>query len=640
MGVIGARTGSRAGWWLVLAPAYVVPVLFHAAVGDFILSYELAWAAAVFGLICGRAGRTWSLPARWQVPLVYWAAVIAVTWPIVVLREADFHWSMLSVYHSATSALGGPPPVVASLVIVMALAQLLGILLLDTCCATFDPADRTRFEAWVVMPLFVSALASSALSIYQGAVDLSFLSRDPWPLWERAAGGLADSNASGAIAAFWGCVAFVLVGRWTLPRLAMAAGLTATIGAGVWATGSRSALLAFGITLALSSWAALRVIAVRRVLVVAVVVAVVVAIGVLAGAGAVITRSMSPVARLIVSLRESSSPAEIVEQQLFNRGGAVGTASVRMMKEFPLTGLGIGGYYLLMPDYVWAVSKVRPSAPDNAQSWYRHQLANLGLVGSVGWIWWTAMLVVLVVRTGGDAHDAFAAGGIKAILVSVALVATVAGPTHEFSIALSLWIWVFWYLTASRAARERLFAPPRPIGRVTWAVVTVALVALGAGTAWVGWTRLRPPYRALWADWEYWRGASDPQPGPTGTFWWTEQESAIVRPAQPGYARIEFWLIHGDLGASPVEVKLWRQHRELMLDTWVRDTEPKVFYMRVPDGARNLLIESWVSHTWNRGDFGGSGPRAVGLAMADWTFVTSPPAGARVLESPVTTAAR
>jgi hypothetical protein len=625
--VVGARRLPRAAWGVSLGVAYLVPALFRLVLDRYLPAYQFVWIALVLGVVIGAAPLTrWSLPDRWRLPLAYWAAAVAATWPIVVWREADFRWAMLDVYHNATTGLGGPPPVVAVTLIATAVTTLAGILLFDACFAAFDPADRRRVERWVIAPLFVSALVNAALAVYQGTVDIAFLNAHNWPIEHRAGGGLVDANASGAVAGFWCCLAVAFAGAWTKPRLAAVATAAALLGAGLWMTGSRSALLAGVIVVAATAFAAARLLRARRMLV-----AVAFAAIAIAGVALAMSGSSNAVSRMITQWKEGvnrASASDIIKEQLFNRGAPVGTMSVQMMEEYPWTGVGVGAFHQLMSDYGFVITGLR-LPPDNAQSWYRHELAELGLIGSVGWVWWGSALVWLVLRSRRDGTDRFAAAVIAAALLSIAVVSLVAGPMHVIQLSLTFWLLVFWYLAASDSARARLLAPARAITATPWAAAAVAVLLFAAGTAWVGWTKLRPPYRALWADWVYWRGAYDPESGPDGTFWWTSQESAIVKPAQPGYAKVSVWVSHPDVTSRPVTVQLWRQHHEPIYSAQFADASRHDLYIAVPTGARNLMLETWVSRTWSPG--GAGDRRELGLGMSDWSFVSAPPEGAVVL---------
>ena len=64
---------------------------------------------------------------------------------------------------------------------------------------------------------------------------------------------------------------------------------------------------------------------------------------------------------------------------LWNRGG-YGPIALRMTREFPLTGVGAGSYRILAPDY-WRAMANDALPLDNAQNWWRHQIAELGVFG-------------------------------------------------------------------------------------------------------------------------------------------------------------------------------------------------------------------------------------------------------------------
>ena len=69
----------------------------------------------------------------------------------------------------------------------------------------------------------------------------------------------------------------------------------------------------------------------------------------------------------------------LASADLWTRGG-YGTVATRMIRDYPLTGVGIGSFNWMAADY-WRRDRERASLPfDNAQNWWRHQVAELGLV--------------------------------------------------------------------------------------------------------------------------------------------------------------------------------------------------------------------------------------------------------------------
>jgi hypothetical protein len=73
---------------------------------------EMIWIFPLVGLLMsGRSAWEWSLPQPWRWPLVAWAVVVSVTWPIILLREVDFYWTVIhfdGVYTRATESSPWP----------------------------------------------------------------------------------------------------------------------------------------------------------------------------------------------------------------------------------------------------------------------------------------------------------------------------------------------------------------------------------------------------------------------------------------------------------------------------------------------------------------------------------------------------
>ena len=59
-----------------------------------------------------------------------------------------------------------------------------------------------------------------------------------------------------------------------------------------------------------------------------------------------------------------------------------------MIRDTPWTGVGPGMYHVIAPDY-WRVMRQMTLAFDNAQNWWRHQVAELGVLGAAPVIAWS-----------------------------------------------------------------------------------------------------------------------------------------------------------------------------------------------------------------------------------------------------------
>ena len=160
----------------------------------------------------------------------------------------------------------------------------------------------------------------------------------------------------------------------------------------------------------------------------------------------------------------------------------------------------------------------------------------------------------------------------------------------------------------------------------------VIVVTFAAGTAYIGATKLRPPYRALRFDWEYISGFHEMEHTVGDTpFRWTLRRAVDVFPVENHFLKLTFRIHTPDAKQHPVEAKIWLKDR-LITDMMLHDGTPVTEYVRTPDGQKRMMLETWVSRTWRPSDYGQKDTRELGLAIDDWTFVDKPPAGAAVVQ--------
>lgn len=617
------RLRPAAAWALLLAPAYVYPVLLLAARGAFLPAYHAVWLAGLFGVIVAAAppGR-WHLPSAWRLPLAFAALAVALAWPLVALREMNFAWASIGQYSLANSGLGGPPPVVIVNALLVVLTQLLGILWFDTMFARL--ADDRAVRRAIVVPLMAGLACGSALAVYQWTVDPAFLSAHQWPVYRRAAGGLVDGNAFGVLAGMWSAaaLALALTGRHAY----YAGGLVVALlcGLAVWATGSRMALLTAVIGLAFIALAAIsggfRLGSRRAAAAVAALVLVAVALG---AAGRF---RMDPVSRTIKSFQKRPDIAAFVEFEFWNRFGPFGSASVQMIKDSPIVGVGAGTFEVLYPDYAYVVTGgATRSHFDNAQSWYRHRLAELGLLGSLGWIAWLVVFGAFVWKAAPSRDGLTEATGVKAALVAIAVISIVSMPTRNTFVALTFWVFAFWLVKATAAPPETGRLANLSRTPAAWIAVSALALAFAAVTGWVAHTQLRPPYRALMAAWNYVNGISRPVRTGEGVRLFARKDGVAVFAARPGYLRLVFQVPHEDAVADPVRVRVFERN-DLQANLLIGDRDEHTLYVRVPEGDDRMMIRTSVSREVPPSDE----MPARALILHNWSFVRQPPPGALI----------
>ena len=628
------RYSTGASSWIALLSAYIFPILFQIVLGRFQNSYHVVWMATLLGAVVARMSLTsWAFPPRWKIPLVYWALVVSVSWPLVIMREADFSWAAMTTNHLANSGLGGPPSVEAVWICNVALTHMLGLLWFDWCFGVIGMANGERFKRVVIAPLAVSVAIGCALAVYQSVVDINYLNDHQWPILHRAAGGLLDGDAFGALAGLWTAafVALAGTGGWVI-GLAGIGGAVAAWG-GAWATGSRMAVFGGLIGLVFAAFGGAVWVVRRRSFKSVGVIVMAAAVAVVLGFGLLRLPTTKRLHDTVKALPKSWSEVRpYAKDQLFDRGSPFGSASVLMMKDSPAVGIGVGGFHEMFPDYSFLIVRMYHGF-DNAQSWYRHQLAELGVVGSLGWIAWVAMFVWLLMTTRADPHLRFSGTVVKGALVAVGVVSQVSMPTQSTPVSLTVWVLAFWYLTMSSTAQARLAGGAPSRTGWPWVGVWMLVICFGAGTLWMGVKYLRPPHRAVMAEWDYERGLEDVERSPAGErFRWTGPEAVAVVgvPERDRYLKLTFWVSHPDIVERPVDVEIRRSGKRIGRITLSNST-PVTWYVKAPAGPR-MMLEMFVSRTWRPADYGSADPRTLGLALADWAWVSVPPRGALQIE--------
>lgn len=605
-----ASVSRRAALLLSLLPVYLSPAIFLIIKGHDAYAYVTVWIAALLGVIAGTAKATpWSVPPRWRWVIATWAVLIAVSWPLVAWRELDFTWPLVwdTRLPIATIRLSGPAAV--GWTGYVALSHLVGLLWIDWLFQTFTYSTREPFRREVVAPLAASAAFACLVGLYQGFFDIGFLSGHLWPAARRAAGTLMDANAFGMLAALW-APAFLVLGLWGTrlgPAVAVVGFPLAWIG--VWTSGSRTALLACLVGTILATIDISRYLhgkRVRRTWVAAIAGAALLLLLAIASVPSVSMTALERVGELVPS--SSWSSVQDTVRRLWERDG-FGTAAVAMFTDFPVFGVGVGSYHSLVRDYAWTFAGA-PIGPDNAQNWFRHQLAELGLVGSIGWIGWMILFApALLPRQTSVTGPGIA---LRGPLLGFALASLVGMPGQDPAIVITFWLFVFWYMSDTGVQRDTRQTTPW----LGW-VVMLVLIA-GYSIATFARADLRPPFRAARFDFNHTYGFYfDPE------MTWSAGHGVTVPRAPTGWMKLTYWVSHPDADREPVAVRVWRG-QERIVDRHLRRDQRVVQYVQVPGGNKRFVLEVKVDRTWRPADYGQSDPRELGLGMR-WEFVDQPP---------------
>ena len=255
-GIVCSRRWKSTMVAAVTGAGTIVPALLAASVHvAAINAFYTVWLAALFGALLPLTPRDrWELPRPWRIPLGVWALTLSLAWPVLIVREAGLRLGALRDTGALASWADLNTPQVESWILHVALAQLVALLWLESLYIESAMDRLKRAPTYVgsrpseppraVHGLWVGASIASVVAIYQGTVNMAFLSGGIWPGLRRAAGTLLDANAYGSVAALAGPIAFVSIPylRIRHTRAAQAAVL-ALNWAGAWMSGSRTAMV-------------------------------------------------------------------------------------------------------------------------------------------------------------------------------------------------------------------------------------------------------------------------------------------------------------------------------------------------------------------------------------------------------------
>lgn len=615
---------------LVSVAPFTFPLALYLSTGQYHVHYTTAWLAAMLGAVLPDAlRRPWHAPGRWRVALACWAGTVAVTTPIIILRQIDLRWELLTRTRLPHEALGGLTFQSLGWTGHVALLIVVGILWFDWLCSLEQPF----FERWVVTPMAASAGVLALTSAYQMAVDINAVNPTVYARLLRATGTLFDANSAGAAGAIWAGAGLVLAVQALRRRWWLALPVVALFLVAVWGSGSRTAFLAALLMSAGAAYSVARQLQLRTRTLLTVggvsLVLVALAIGGLwvsasrastdprmrvsrrnpaggPGAPEGLPRFVGPLARFQMMFRRSEafSPGALV-RTLWERDG-YGIGANRMIATYPGFGIGIGAFHEMVPEFAGSLPA------DNAQNWFRHQLAENGIVGSLGWLVFVLSFGWWVLRP--HAGEQPGAWGLRVLLVVFVGMSLVAVPAQDPAIAITFWTLAAWYLLL--AGRP----PASSVPGWMWGAAAAAVIASGVGTARLAAGPLRVPVRIQYTvggDYtEYSYGFFSPERDDEGEFRWTGQRATMVVPVAGNRFTVSASVNFGDLEAHPSHAKVWVNGRLVIDGTLTADQRTITQTLPLTGSVPRVLVETWTDRTETAPPPDG---RELGL-MVRWSF--------------------
>jgi hypothetical protein len=540
------------------------------------------------------------LPDPWRPLAAGWGLTVALAWPILAGREIGFDLTLLRDQGAINSSGLLSAPQAAAWIMYVAWMHLLGLLWLDWVCGRFSAAPETAPQ--MSDAVWLGTTLTAFVAIYQGLVDLSFLNTAFWASQARAAGLMLDANAYGMCAAIAGPLAFARLRA--RDRTPLGAAVLLLNLAGVWMSGSRTAalcaLIGSGAVLA-GLWNTVVGASRRRVVIAAAGSAAVLALLFLA-AGA-----SGPVRRLA---ELPDSPGQALSD-VFTRG-PYGTTALRIVEDYPASGVGIGSYQLIAPDY-WRQLADNLLPFDTAQNWWRHQASELGLIGGLTLFVWSALIAWMMVSAPARAGERAMATVVRGLIIAIGVTSFTHMPTQTPLVLLAFLFLVAWFAIALRAPTTD--APRWLTVRSAWiAAAGLALVYVGQHAA-LARGRLDVAERARQAHREYLVGTYPAERlADETTFRWTGKHARIRLPAGGPLFVLRVWAHHPDAAANPVGVALSTECG-MVTRQELHGPDPVTVWMRVPEGQEQVDVSLDVSRTWRPSDYSGTDRRALGVGM-------------------------
>ena len=609
----------------VAAVAAIAPVLLATITGTAALNvfYTVILAALVGALLPTMPRDGWHVPSGWRFPIVAWALTLSFGWPVMIVREAGLRLGTMRDTGTLDSWAMLNTPQVESWILYVAITQLAGVLWLDWMYRAGSAIPERSRESRIPSPvhgLWIGSSVASIVAVVQGTIAMPFLNVEPWIGLRRATGTLLDANAYGAVAALAGPLAFVSLPQlWRRHVRVAQAAVLAVNWAGAWMSGSRTGLLCGAFGTLLLAYELLRGSTrdeaesrnTRSLLAGVAAVVLVLAIG----AGAI-----GPLERM----RTAGASA----RELWTRGG-YGTVAARMVREYPMTGVGIGSFNWMAPDYWREIADDRLPF-DNAQNWWRHQVAELGLIASLPVLFWSVSIAWLVFTRRAAAEHRIETQTLRGLLVGIGAASLVGMPTQNPIVLLIFFYCVarFEILTRAEGRPEgrplrtnelRTNEPgiPDPGSRIPAAIwITAFLIAIGYAGAHLVLARgpLKPLERAARTNRDYITGTYPSEPLAQGQFRWTRKHAQFSLAAPTRHLMIRYHVEHPDIGSRPVRLRITTPCQTIV-DGFLKDGSVDGQALELPEGQSRVVLETDVSRTWRPTDYGKPDRRDLGAAV-------------------------
>ncbi|MBU4495303.1 MAG: O-antigen ligase family protein [Acidobacteria bacterium] len=303
--------------------------------------------------------------------------------------------------------------------------------------------------------------------------------------------------------------------------------------------------------------------------------------------------------------------------------GRLWESAVRMMGQYPLTGVGCGAYIIELSNFNTEYRSREVS--QSAENYWLHAGAELGFAGLLLLLWigvvlYTRFRRILPGAYGADSDGAWIVG-LSAGMIVYAVNLFFHTYIWSYEVGYIFWIFLAVYLTIGEREPKGLSDQKRGGARITAACLVVFL--LGGVHLWNSFHSLSIENRTrslgLFQQFGLYVKERNPE---VGRFHWTGKTAGLLIDVKKPYLFLPMHVSHPDVRQKPVGVRLRlivdSFHRKVDLDEFelINDAwETKSYDLHEMMGRRVILLIE-VDRTWNpQRDKGIPDPRNLGVAV-------------------------
>jgi hypothetical protein len=328
----------------------------------------------------------------------------------------------------------------------------------------------------------------------------------------------------------------------------------------------------------------------------------------------------------VLRLKDFQTP---LKYRIFN----LGKLAVSMMKDYPLTGVGVGSYIIEVSNYS-TLEKIYVD-PESAENYILQVGSELGLLGILLVLWILWEIIKQIRRTylkipSSDNHKFILIGAISGIISFLLIV-----QTHTFigsyEIKYTFWLLVGIVFCLGRTAEGKdENYKQKPLFNKTQKIVSLIVLSLfSAVHLWNSTHSLSLKSRTEQFGLKQDFGLYPPEKTDDGReFRWTRSHGGFTIKIEKPTVVIPLLATHPDIGENPVSVKIFLvkdffKQKILLGEITLNESVWRTYEFSIPkeEAGQEAILLLKVNRTWNPlKATGAPDPRDLGVAIGKITF--------------------